>query len=157
MELPNRLRAPAHVETGTEKMVQEIVARGNAVEHRRNPRRRFVRDHFGGLVSAVGQICGMADRLVVLTMMGMTPEDIEATIRDQLARTGARVIFTDLPAGSATIAARRIVKDDPGLVLVSGVNLATLLDFVFNTELSPTDAARAAAERGKASLIVVGR
>src|SRR5204863_445447 len=75
----------------------------------------------GGLVSAVGQICGMADRLVVLTMMGMTPEDIEATIRDQLARTGARVIFTDLPAGSATIAARRIVKDDPGLVLVSGV------------------------------------
>jgi len=111
----------------------------------------------GGLVSAVGQICGMADKLVVLTMMGMTPEDIETTIRDQLARTGARVIFTDLPAGSATIAARRLVKDDPGLVLVSGVNLATLLDFVFSTDVSPTEAARAAAERGKASLIVVGR
>lgn len=111
----------------------------------------------GGLVSAVGQICGMADRLVVLSMMGMTPEDIEQTLRDQLARTGAQVIFTDLPAGSATIAARRIVKDTPGLVLVSGVNLATLLDFVFNTDIPPTDAARAAAERGKASLIVVGR
>jgi PTS system N-acetylgalactosamine-specific IIA component len=111
----------------------------------------------GGLVSAVGQICGMADKLVVLSMMGMTPESIEETIRDQLTRTGARVIFTDLPAGSATIAARRIVKDDPGLVLVSGVNLATLLDFVFNTEVPPTEAARAAAERGKASLIVVGR
>jgi mannose/fructose-specific phosphotransferase system component IIA len=111
----------------------------------------------GGLVSAVGQICGMADKLVVLTMMGMTPEDIENAIRDQLTRTGARVIFTDLPAGSATIAARRIVKDEPGLVLVSGVNLATLLDFVFNTDVPPTEAARAAAERGKASLIVVGR
>ena len=110
----------------------------------------------GGLVSAVGQICGMADKLVVLTMMGMTPEDIEGTIRDQLAQTGARVIFTDLPAGSATIAARRIVKEDPGIVLVSGVNLATLLDFVFNTDVPPTEAARAAAERGKASLIVVG-
>src|SRR5881296_1500274 len=59
----------------------------------------------GGLVSAVGQICGMADKLVVLSMMGMTPEDIEGTIREQLARTGARVIFTDLPAGSATLAA----------------------------------------------------
>jgi len=111
----------------------------------------------GGLVSAVGQICGMADKLVVLSMMGMTPEDIEGTIREQLARTGARVIFTDLPAGSATIAARRIVRDDPAIVLVSGVNLATLLDFVFSTDASPTDAARAAAERGKASLIVVGR
>ena len=111
----------------------------------------------GGLVSAVGQICGMADKLVVLSMMGMTPEDIEGTIREHLARTGARVIFTDLPAGSATIAARRIVKDDPSIVLVSGVNLATLLDFVFNNDVSPTEAARAAAERGKASLIVVGR
>jgi len=40
---------------------------------------------------------------------------------------------------------------------VSGVNLATLLDFVFSTDQSPTEAARAAAERGKASLIVVGR
>jgi PTS system N-acetylgalactosamine-specific IIA component len=111
----------------------------------------------GGLVSAVGQICGMADKLVVLSMIGMTPEDIESTIREQLDRTGARVIFTDLPAGSATIAARRIVKGDPGIVLVSGVNLATLLDFVFSTAASPTEAARAAAERGKASLIVVGR
>jgi len=46
----------------------------------------------GGLVSAVGQICGMADKLVVLSMMGMTPEDIEGTIRNQLERTGARVI-----------------------------------------------------------------
>src|SRR3989440_7387521 len=110
----------------------------------------------GGLVSAVGQICGMADKLVVLSMMGMTPEDIEGSIRDQLARTGARVIFTDLPAGSATIAARRIVKDNPEIVLVSGVNLATLLDFVFSAAASPTEAARAAAERGKASLIVVG-
>jgi len=111
----------------------------------------------GGLVSAVGQICGMADKLVVLSMMGMTPEDIETTIRQHLERTGARVIFTDLPAGSATIAARRIVRDDPGIVLVSGINLATLLDFVFSTDQSPTEAARAAAERGKASLIVVGR
>jgi PTS system N-acetylgalactosamine-specific IIA component len=90
-------------------------------------------------------------------MTGMTPEDIEGTIREQLTRTGARVIFTDLPAGSATLAARRIVRDDPGIVLVSGVNLATLLDFVFSTAASPTEAARAAAERGKASLIVVGR
>ncbi|HEX2602031.1 MAG TPA: hypothetical protein VHL32_07930 [Gemmatimonadaceae bacterium] len=125
----------------------------------RNPRAIVVGhgEFAGGLVSAVGQICGMADKLVVMSMMGMTPEDIESAIRDQLSTTGARVIFTDLPAGSATIAARRIVRDEPGLVLVSGVNLATLLDFVFNTSVPPTEAARAAAERGKASLIVVGR
>jgi PTS system N-acetylgalactosamine-specific IIA component len=110
-----------------------------------------------GLVSAVDQICGMAGKLVGLSMVGLTPEDIEGKIRAELARTGAHVIFTDLPAGSGTIAARRIVREDPGVMLVSGVNLATLLDFVFNTEASPIDAARSAAARGKASLIVVER
>jgi len=114
-------------------------------------------DFSAGLVSAVDQICGMAGRLVGLSMMGLTPEDIEAAIRGQLARTGAHVIFTDLPAGSATLAARRIVKGDASMVLVSGVNLATLLDFVFNTEVSPSEAARSAADRGKATLIVVER
>ncbi|HZE07488.1 MAG TPA: hypothetical protein VE110_01910 [Gemmatimonadaceae bacterium] len=114
-------------------------------------------DFSAGLVSAVDQICGMAGKLVSLSMMGLTPTDIETAIRAELARTGAHVIFTDLPAGSATIAARRIVKEDPGIMLVSGVNLATLLDFVFNSDASPIDAARSAAERGKASLIVVER
>ena len=114
-------------------------------------------DFSAGLVSAVDQICGMAGRLVGLSMMGLTPEDIETAIRAELARTGAHVIFTDLPAGSATLAARRIVKEDSSMVLVSGVNLATLLDFVFNTEVSPSEAARSAADRGKASLIVIER
>ena len=114
-------------------------------------------DFAAGLVSAVNQICGMAGKLVGLSMMGLTPEDIETRIRAELSRTGAHVIFTDLPAGSATIAARRIVREEPAIMLVSGVNLATLLDFVFNTEASPLDAARSAAARGKASLIVVER
>ena len=110
-----------------------------------------------GLVSAVGQICGLADKLVVLSNVGQTPQDIEATLRDHLARTGARVIFTDLPGGSATIAARRIAKENPDIVLVSCVNLATLLDFVFSSADTPEEAARAAAERGKASLVVIER
>jgi PTS system N-acetylgalactosamine-specific IIA component len=110
-----------------------------------------------GLVSAVGQICGLANKLVVLSNTGQSPQDIEAAIRQELARTGAHVIFTDLPGGSATIAARRIARDNPNIVLVSGVNLATLLDFVFSTAETPEEAARAAAERGKASLVVIER
>jgi len=110
-----------------------------------------------GLVSAVGQICGLANKLVVLSNTGQSPQDIEAAIRQELARTGAHVIFTDLPGGSATIAARRIARDNPNIVLVSGVNLATLLDFVFSTAGTPEEAARAAAARGKASLVVIER
>lgn len=113
-------------------------------------------DFAAGLISAVNQICGaQAASLVGLSMVGLTPADLEAGLRSKLTSTGASVIFTDLPAGSATIAARRIVRENPDVVLVSGVNLATLLDFVFNFAMAPADAARAAAERGKASLIVV--
>ena len=114
-------------------------------------------DFSAGLVSAVGQICGLADKLVVLSNTGLAAVDIEAAIRHQLERTGARVIFTDLPGGSGTIAARRIAKENPDIVLVTGVNLATLLDFVFSSAGTPEEAARAAAERGKASLIVIER
>jgi PTS system N-acetylgalactosamine-specific IIA component len=110
-----------------------------------------------GLVSAVGQICGLAGKLIVLSNTGLTAADIEAALRREVANNGVQVIFTDLPAGSATIAARRVAKDQPGIVLVTGVNLATLLDFVFSSESSPIDAAKAAAERGKASLIVFDR
>ena len=105
---------------------------------------------------AVGQICGMADKLVVLSMMGMTPEDIERSIREQLARTGAQVIFTDLQAGSCTMAARRILRGVDDALLIAGVNLPTLLDFVFADQMPVIDAARRSAERGRSAITVVG-
>jgi PTS system N-acetylgalactosamine-specific IIA component len=108
-----------------------------------------------GLASAVGQITGLADRFVSMSNTGMAPTDIEAALRSQVEATGARVIFTDLPAGSATLAARRVARDVPELVLVSGVNLATLLDFVCSSAPSPREAARGAAERGRASIVVL--
>lgn len=109
-----------------------------------------------GLASAVQQITGMGDRFICLSNTGMAPGDIEQALRSHLAG-GTSVIFTDLPAGSATLAARRVARDMPGLVLVSGVNLATLLDFVCSSATSPGEAARGAAERGRASLVVVDR
>ena len=41
------------------------------------------------------------------------------------------MIFTDLQAGSCTMASRRILRGMDDAVLVAGANLPTLLDFVF--------------------------
>ena len=50
------------------------------------------------------------------------------------------------------MAARRLQRERPGLTVVTGTNLATLLDFAVRTsDLSPADAARHAAEKGRAA------
>ena len=49
------------------------------------------------------------------------------------------------------------MRDVPRLTVVTGANLATLLDFVFSQpNLSPREAARHAAEKGRAALAAIG-
>lgn len=107
-----------------------------------------------GLISAVEQITGRGALLVGLSNRDLGRDELEGRLRDELARTGARAIFTDLPAGSATFAARKILRDTPGIVLVTGCNLGALLDFVFHANDGVASAARQAAERGRACITV---
>ena len=64
--------------------------------------------------------------------------------------------FTDLPAGSCTMAARRIQREVPALKVVTGVNLSTLLDFAFTADSGDANAVEHAADKGRASLVVTG-
>ena len=82
-----------------------------------------------GMISAVEQIAGRADRFVAVSNAGLAPGEIEVRLREALEASGAQVIFTDLPAGSCTIAARRIQRERPDLVLVTGAALPTVLSF----------------------------
>ena len=109
-----------------------------------------------GIVSAVEQITGFGNVFIPLSNSDLSGEDIEARIRDRATEFGIKVFFTDLPAGSATIAVRRIMRDTPGVILVTGANLATLLEFVFSTDEEAGDAARHAAEKGRGALAVQG-
>jgi PTS system N-acetylgalactosamine-specific IIA component len=87
---------------------------------------------------------------------GLSGPDIEARLRARAAELQLKVFFTDLPGGSATMAVRRMMRDTEGVVLVTGVNLATLLDFVFRGDEGPGDAARHAVEKGHAAIAVEG-
>ena len=119
-------------------------------------------DFAAGLASAVAQISGREDVFALVTNRGRSGDEIERALREALDALAANVVFTDLPAGSCTIAARRLQRERPGLVLVTGANLATLLDFVFAVgdegEEASAAAARTAAhavDKGRASLTVV--
>ena len=109
-----------------------------------------------GIASAVAQITGRGACLVPMSNRGMSGDAIEAALAATAQETGARVIFTDLPGGSATIAARRVIRARDSLTLVAGVSLAVLLDFVMSEDADPRSAARHAAERGKAAITVIG-
>ena len=109
-----------------------------------------------GLLSAVEQITGRSDRFLGVTNRGLSARDVELRLREVVDSSGATVIFTDLPAGSCTIAARRLQRERPALVVVTGVNLATLLDYTFQDGEADAAAVERAAEKGRAALVVTG-
>ena len=113
-------------------------------------------DFASGLVSAVEQITGRGNQLVAVPVHGLGAEDIERLLRERMLATGIRVVFTDVQAGSCTMAARRVLRGMTDAVVVCGTNLPVLLDFVFNEQATPTEAARHATERGRAAIALVG-
>ena len=113
-------------------------------------------DFAAGLVSAVEQITGRGAVLVPVQVRDLCGEDIQKLLRDTLRETGACVIFTDLQAGSCTMAARRVLRDLERGVLVAGVNLPMLLDFALSNNEDAAEAAMAAAEKGRAAVSVHG-
>jgi len=113
-------------------------------------------DFASGIVSAVGQITGRGNTFVTLSNRDMSAADVERVMREQVDAGAIQVIFTDLPAGSCTMAARRLQRERPAVVLVTGTNLATLLDFVFHVDVPAVEAARHAADKGRAALVVTG-
>ena len=121
------------------------------------PRRAIVATHgdlAAALVAAVEQITGRGDVLVPFTNRDLGGDEIERRLREAADEHGAQVLFTDMLGGSCALGARRLIRERPDLVLVTGANLSTLLDFVFGEELSPRDAALHAADKGRASITV---
>lgn len=113
-------------------------------------------DFAAGLVSAVEAITGRGEVFVPIQVRGLCGDDIQKLLRERLEESGAQVIFTDLTAGSCTMAARKVLRDMPGCVLVAGVNLPMLLEFALSSNPSGPAAAAAAAEKGRQSVSVHG-
>ncbi len=109
-----------------------------------------------GAISAIEQIAGRGAVFLPISNDGLCPEDIEVAVSRAIDKGGVRVIFTDLPGGSCTMAVRRLIRDRPGVVLVTGANLALLLDFAMHDEIDPVSAVRQALERGRAAMTVFG-
>lgn len=108
-----------------------------------------------GLVSAVACIAGepAAARLLPMSNRTLGGAELAEALEQAVATFGAEVVFTDLPAGSCTVAARRVARTRPGLAVVAGANLPLLLAFA----LAPCDGApalREVVDKARAALLV---
>lgn len=108
-----------------------------------------------GLVSAVARVAGAAaaSRLMPFSNATLGGAELVDALRQAVASTGAQVVFTDLPAGSCTIAARRIAREAPGLAVVCGANLPMLLSFVM-ASTGGLETWRAAVQKGQAAMCI---
>jgi mannose/fructose-specific phosphotransferase system component IIA len=92
-----------------------------------------------GLADAVRKISGIDDSVVIpVTNEGKSPQALQEEL-DRLLNDGPAIVFTDLPSGSCALAARLCCRAHPDQAVVTGVNLAILLDFVFNRQLPLTE------------------
>ncbi len=92
-----------------------------------------------GLVEAATRISGVDDGVLVpISNEGLGPEGLRDAILSDAAG-GPAIVFTDLAAGSCTLAARVCCSEGSPLAVVTGVNLAMLLDFLFHRDLATPD------------------
>jgi PTS system N-acetylgalactosamine-specific IIA component len=94
----------------------------------------------------VQQISGAGHVFHCLSNAGYDAAGLDAALREAVFASNAVVVFTDLPAGSCTIAARRLARERPSLAVVTGANLPMLLDFALKGGDAGSAASRAAAK-----------
>jgi mannose/fructose-specific phosphotransferase system component IIA len=105
----------------------------------------------GALVQAAEQISGVQAALIAISNTGCDRDTLEQRV---LAAVDGRpaVVFVDLASGSCLFAVLKRLKTEESVKVVTGVNLAMLVDFVFHRSLSPAEAAARAVTAGQASI-----
>ena len=105
-----------------------------------------------GLVDAVRRIAGgAADALVPLSNEEKSPQDLREEL-DRLAGDAPTILFADLLSGSCGMAAAVAARDSDRRVVVCGVNLPVLLDFVFHRDLPMDDLVTRLVGKGRESI-----
>jgi mannose/fructose-specific phosphotransferase system component IIA len=105
------------------------------------------------LVSAVTVITGIDGALVPISNEGCDNDALRERLRQAVGAAPA-VLFVDLPGGSCLTNSIRYAKQHADIAVVTGVNLAMLLDFVFHRDVSPVEAARRAVDAGAKAIRV---
>ena len=100
-----------------------------------------------GLVEATESISGVTGALVPVSNTDCDRQVLEDRVAEAVDGRPS-VVFVDLASGSCLFAVLKRLRALEGVRVVTGVNLAMLVDFVFHRDLSPEAGAERAAAAG---------
>jgi mannose/fructose-specific phosphotransferase system component IIA len=102
------------------------------------------------LIDAVERIAGPSG-LVSVSNTDCDRDTLERRIIDAVG-AGPAIVFIDMPSGSCMFAAMHRLGELPGVRLVTGVNLAMLLEFVFQRDGGLDEVATKVADAGTGAI-----
>ena len=105
------------------------------------------------LVDAVEQISGLREALVAVSNNGCDRDSLERRVEEALGDAPA-VVFVDMATGSCMFAVLHRLRARADVKVVTGVNLAMLVDFVFHREVPAAEAAQRAQAIGERAIRV---
>lgn len=119
------------------------------------PARGILLAHGGmaeGIVDAVRHITGADEEVLVpLSNRGLSAAALAEEVRTRMG-PGPTLLFTDLKSGSCGFAAHLLARDLKDLVIISGVNLPLLLEFVMLRQLPLEELVPRLLEKGRAAV-----
>lgn len=114
------------------------------------------------LVRVVSLVLGPGEDLGALSNRGRSARDMTGAIRDWIAArpdggAGGVILFIDDFGGSCANAAQLAVQGGPPTAILTGVNLAMVLDFVtWRDSLGVAELARRLVEKGRQAISQLG-
>jgi mannose/fructose-specific phosphotransferase system component IIA len=112
-------------------------------------------DVAAAFVAAVQAIAGSDHGLEPVSNSGCDRAALSARLDTAIAGRAA-LIFADMPGGSCAFSAAAYARGHGRVRVVTGVNLAMLLDFAFHRGQPLDEAAVRAMDTGRSSVTVVG-
>jgi len=105
-----------------------------------------------GLLDAVRRIAGdQSEGLTAISNSGLSVEDLKIKL-DAVSGSDPTIMFTDLLVGSCGIAAAYSCRNTTERIVVSGVNLPMLLEFIFHRDLPLNELAERVADTGREAI-----
>ncbi len=88
------------------------------------------------MIAAAEQIAGSDSGLVAVSNINCDRGTLEEKITEAVGDAPS-IVFIDMPSGSCLVAAMRRLGEKQGVRVVTGVNLAMLVEFIFHRDGEP--------------------